>query len=89
MDSLLAGNLILPWEASLAGDVVQRRSSLIEFRIDGERYSGIQEKVFGFVPESLFTFIPESRSESPRNGVRLYPGTAFTLARNTHFASTS
>ena len=39
--------------------------------------------MFGLSPESVFTFIPESRSASSRNRVHLYPGTAFTFARNT------
>jgi hypothetical protein len=48
-----------------------------------EQHSGVDQKVFGLVPESVFGFSPEWCSESARNPVRLHPGTLFGLPRNT------
>jgi hypothetical protein len=53
----------------------------MEIRDQAERRSGIDLKLFGFIAESVFTFIPESCSRSPRNGVRIHPGIAFTFPR--------
>jgi hypothetical protein len=84
MDILLAGNNDPP-----LGRIACRRfcpallTLRIGFRDHGERHSGRDRKVFGFIPECPFTFIQESRSESSRNPVHLRPGTPFTFGRNT------
>jgi hypothetical protein len=56
------------------------------FRDDGERDSGLTQKVFAITPERSFTINPELCSELSRNRVRLHPGTAFGIARNTQLA---
>jgi hypothetical protein len=53
------------------------------FRTEAEQHSGVGQEVFGFSPEFVFAFNPEWCSESARNPVRLHPGMAFALPRNT------
>ena len=51
---------------------------------EGERCSGRDRKVFGFVTGMAFTFASESRSPSDRNAVRLPTGIAFGIDRIHH-----
>jgi hypothetical protein len=84
MDSLLAGNLILPWKVHCAGIDVQRHCACRKHSGHRESHSGLgrkpfafpSESLFAFSPESLFTFTPESFSRSPRNPFRLRPESA-------------
>jgi hypothetical protein len=82
MDSLLAGNLILPWRVHFAGYDVQRRRACRKLSGHRENHSGLGRKLFAFAPESLFAFSPESCSSSPRNRFRVHPGILFAFARN-------
>jgi hypothetical protein len=94
MDSLLAGNLILPLEGSLCRyDDVQRRYACRKHSGHRESHSGLgrkpfafpSESLFTFSPESPFTFTPESLSRSSRNPFHLRPESAvllrFTISR--------
>jgi hypothetical protein len=88
MDSLLAGNLILPLEGSLCRYDVQRRCAYRKLSGEHEHDSGLGRKLFAFTPESLFAFAPESLfafapesfSRSPRNPFRLRPESTISLA---------
>src|SRR5437660_11260474 len=82
MDSLLAGNLILPLEGSLCRYDVQRHCAFAKHSGHRESHSGLGRKLFTFPPESLFAFSPESRSPSPRNPFHVHPGILFAFARN-------
>jgi hypothetical protein len=72
------------WKGPLPGVDVQRRLPVENIPGQTEQHSGVDRKVFGFVPESVFGFSPEWCSESARNPVRLHPGTLFGLPRNPH-----
>jgi hypothetical protein len=84
MDSLLAGNLILPLEGSLCRYDVQRHCACRKHSGHRESHSGLGRILFAFAPESLFAFSPESRSPSPRNPFHVHPGILFAFARNPH-----
>jgi hypothetical protein len=79
MDSLLAGNLILPLEGSLCRYDVQRRCAYRKLSGEHEHDSGLGRKPFALTPESLFAFTPESFSRSPRNPFRLRPESAVCI----------
>src|SRR5579863_7556376 len=64
---------ILPFSGRLPTTVLSSAACLMEIRAQAERDTGIDLKLFGFIPESC--------SRSPRNGVRNHPGIAFTFPR--------
>jgi hypothetical protein len=63
MDSLLAGNLVPPFEGRFACRVVIQRRPLFElwksFRHQADHESGVNQSEIGFPPESVIAFNAE------------------------------
>lgn len=77
MDSLLAGTLLLPWEATLCRCDVQRRLAC-------GNHSGLIANGIPGAGENRSLSRRNRYSPSVQNRVRLHPGIAFAFGRNPH-----